>query len=154
PEGTTPAIVPPELWEAAQARLSTNIGAETRNAARPYLLRGHIVCGVCGRVMRASPEHGRRTYRCASRETPHGPCGAKRVPAEDPDGVEQWVWEQIDARLRDSSLIAAEIERQRAEGPDPGLVANREAVVRALAKVERHQERLLAQYGASEDDSF
>ena len=54
-EGSTPAIVAPELWDAAQARRASNRGAATRNEVRPMLLRGMIVCAVCGRGMRPMP---------------------------------------------------------------------------------------------------
>jgi len=49
PAGNTPAIVPPEVWDRAQQRMDTNRGQDTRNNARPYLLRGFIWCAVCGR---------------------------------------------------------------------------------------------------------
>ena len=78
PEGVTPALVDRDLWEATQKQRASNTGAETRNQARPYLLRGMVVCAVCGRKMRPSPEsRGRLIYRCTSRETPSGPCGSK-----------------------------------------------------------------------------
>ena len=48
PEGVTPALVNRDLWEAAQQQRASNTGAETRNQARPYLLRGMVVCVVCG----------------------------------------------------------------------------------------------------------
>jgi Recombinase zinc beta ribbon domain len=85
PEGVTPALlVDRDLWEAAQKQRASNTGAETRNQARPYLLRGMVACAVCGRKMRPSPEsRGRLIYRYASWEIPSGPCGSKRVPAAD-----------------------------------------------------------------------
>jgi site-specific DNA recombinase len=107
----------PQEWGPVQDRLAANVAAaSTRNAARPYLLRGLISCAVCGRPMRTSPEHGRRVYRCSSRETPAGACGGSRVPAE---AVEGWAWSEIEAVLADPSLIAAEVERQRAPAPTP-----------------------------------
>ena len=48
PEGVTPVLVDRDLSEAAQKQRASNIGAETRNQARPYLLRGMVVCVVCG----------------------------------------------------------------------------------------------------------
>ena len=89
---------PPSCGTTVQVRLATNKGESTRNQTRPYLLRGLMVCASCGRKLRSSPEHGRRTYRCASRETPAGPCGAPRVPADE---VERWVWDEVAAILQD-----------------------------------------------------
>jgi site-specific DNA recombinase len=152
PDGTTPAIVSPAVWDAVQTRLARNRGEDGRNQARPYLLRGRIICAVCGRAMRTSPERGgRRTYRCSSRETPSGPCGGKRVPA---DAIEAWVWDQMAAVLQDPSIIAAQLARQRAEGPDPVLVADRAAAQRRLAKLDRQQARLMRQFREGDDNSF
>jgi hypothetical protein len=64
PRGFTPALVDRGLWEATQKQRASNTGAKTRNQARPYLLRGMVVCAVCGRKMRPSPEsRGRLIYR-------------------------------------------------------------------------------------------
>ena len=93
-------------------------------------------------------------YRCSSRETPSGPCGVKRVPAEGPEGVEAWAWDGIAARLHDPATIAAELERQRHAGPDPTITADLEAARRSLAKVEKQQERLIQRFRQSEDDRF
>jgi site-specific DNA recombinase len=140
PGEVSPAIVSPELWQAAQDRLDSNTGAETRNQARPYLLRGHIYCGVCGRRMRASPLRGNRMYRCSSRETPSGACGAGRVPAEK---LEAWFWAKLDAAIRDPSLITAQASRRREEGPDAVLTEDLETARRSLAKLTGQQDRLL-----------
>ena len=100
-------------WEAAQLRLETNRGQDNRDNARPYLLRGAIRC-TSGQPMRTSPEHGKRTYRCASRETARAPAVAAGYPLDE---CEASAWAQIAAVLRDPSIIAAEYERQRAAGP-------------------------------------
>ncbi len=149
PEGTTPAIISAMLWDRAQERRVTNTGADSRNKARPYLLRGRVTCAVCGLPMRASAEHGGYgTYRCSAREKPSGPCGGKRVPAA---AVETWVWEQIAAVLRDPSLIAAELQRQREEGPDQTLLADRESVQRHLATLEKQQAKLLRAFREADE---
>jgi len=141
PDNVTPAIISADLWEAVQVRLAMNKGESTRNQARPYLLRGLMVCGSCGRKLRSSPERDRRVYRCASRETPSGPCGAPRVPADD---VERWVWDEVSAILRDPAIIAREVEQARKAGDDPGLTSALISAQRRLAKIERDQERLAA----------
>jgi site-specific DNA recombinase len=141
PEGTTPAIVDLADWEGAQERIRSNKGADARNKARPYLLRGMVVCEVCGRPMRASAERdGYGTYRCSSRETPSGPCGGKRVPATM---VETEVWEGIVTRMRDPALMVRELRKVLEEGPDRTLLADREAVQRHLATLEKQQARLM-----------
>jgi site-specific DNA recombinase len=149
PAGTTPAIIDPERWATTQERLMTNKGADARNKARPYLLRGRIVCGVCGLPMRSNPERARySTYRCASREKPSGACGGKRVPAA---AVETWAWEQIATYLRDPSLIAAELKRQQEEGPDRSLLADREASQRHLATLDKQQAKLVRAFREADE---
>jgi site-specific DNA recombinase len=150
-DDVTPAIVSEPIWNAAQQRLATNTGAETRNTARPYLLRGHIRCAVCNRPLRANPERSRRTYRCASRETLSGPCGGKRVPGED---IESWVWDQITTLLRDPDLIAAEVQRRRDATPDPTLGADQDATRRHLAKLEKQQAKLLAVFRQQDEEEL
>ena len=90
--------------------------------------------------MHSTPEKGKRTYRCGSRYKAIGTCGGKRVPAEP---VEEWVWERVGAILRDPSIIAEELRRCQEEGTDDVLEADLEAAKRALAKVEKQQERLI-----------
>jgi len=110
------------------------------------------VCAVCGRKMRPSPEsRGRLIYRCASRETPSGPCGSKRVPAAD---LEQWTWEQVCILLRNPSLIAAELERQRQEGPDQRLLADKDALKRSLAKLGQQQSKLLRLFRGADEEYY
>jgi site-specific DNA recombinase len=148
PETTTPALVPATLWEQAQHRLATNRGAEARNQARPYLLRGRIRCARCGLPLRPCPERGRRMYRCASREKPSGPCGALRVPV---DLVETGVWAEIERLLQDPQVIAQEVERRRAIGPDPALRADQDAHQRRLAILDKKQGQLLRAFREEEE---
>jgi len=151
PEGTTPAVIAPETFAAVQTRMdaASVAAAATRNTARPYLLRGLMVCGVCGRAMRSCPEKDRRVYRCASRETPAGACGGRRVPAE---AVEAWLWSEIEPILENPGIIAAEVARQREAGPEPTLAADREAADRLLTKLDRQQERNVRRLAEAGDD--
>jgi len=151
PEGTTPPIVSVETWQAAQTRLAASTAATTRNATRPYLLRGLIYCAVCGCRMSPTPEHRKTVYRCTSRDRLGSPCGGKRVPGAD---IESWAWEHIAAILRDPSTIIAEVERRRAIGPDRALTNTRETAARMFAKLERQRERLVRRYAEADNDGF
>ncbi len=142
PDGTTPAIVSPEMWQAVQDRLSANKGDTTRNVTRPYLLRGMMTCQVCGKAMHSSPERDRRVYRCSSRDTRHGACGGKRVPAEP---VEAWVWGEVSELLQHPARIQAHIDRLRQSGGTATMEADRDAIQRRVAKIERQQESLMRQ---------
>ncbi|GEM_PF-6886032 len=148
PDGTTPAIVPAALWNTVQSQLDTNQGENTRNQERPYLLRGLVVCSICGRKMRTSPEGDRRTYRCSSRETPSGPCGGKRVNAEL---LESFTWERVAEVLSDPTIILDDYNRRREAGPSQLLQADRNAAEKELAKVESRQQRLIRLYAESDE---
>ena len=150
PDHVTPALVTASTWQAAQDRLDASSAAvATRNAARPYLLRGYVVCAVCGRKMHSCPEHGRRVYRCSSRQTAAGACGAGRVPAQD---VEDWVWGELAGVLGDPARIAAEAQRRRDTGD---AAADRDAAARLVARLDKQAERLVRRYAeAADDDGF
>lgn len=147
--GTSPAIVSPALWQAAQDRLNTNTGAETRNENRAYLLRGHIYCAICGTRMYADVERGWRYYRCSSRSKAMGRCTGARVPA---DAIEARVWEQLAAAIRDPALIAAQWEAAKRAGPDPVLAEDRAAATRSLERLTKQQERLVRRLRDADDD--
>jgi site-specific DNA recombinase len=143
-EGITPAIVSPDLCERAHAALTSNHGETTRNAARPYLLRGHVWCAVCGHRMQSNVEnHRTRIYRCSSRDKACGACGGKRTPADD---VEAWVWERVVEVLQHPEIIAAELERRNAEGPDPILQQDLDTAHRQVERCDRAQARWLQEY--------
>lgn len=63
PDGITPPIVSAEVWQAAQEALRERRAVlATRNAARPYLLRGLVWCANCGRRMYGSVENTSTTH--------------------------------------------------------------------------------------------
>ena len=65
-------------------------------------------------------------------------------------------WDQMTAVLQRSiPCIAAQLARQRAEGPDPVLVADRTAAQRRLAKLDRQQARReIRRFREGDDDGF
>jgi hypothetical protein len=105
--------------------------------------------------MRPTFEKGKpRMYRCASRETPAGPCGSRRAPADD---LERWAWDEVAGVLRDPSRLAARIAERREQAADPEaereLWAAREAAESVEARY-RGAARRFALLGddAGEDD--
>ncbi|MEV6302426.1 recombinase family protein [Actinoplanes sp. NPDC051861] len=67
-------IITTDLYERAQQKIKTRgalgeIGRAPRRSVRPYLFRGLITCGICGRNMVGNPNHDKLYYRCkASRD--------------------------------------------------------------------------------------
>jgi len=151
PDGTTPALVTPEIWQAAQDRLHSNKGEHSRNMnkARQYLLRGLVTCGVCGCAMYSAPHRDKRAYRCSSRDKPQGACGGRSVPAPE---AEAWVWGEVTAMLRNPQMIADELKRRQEAGPDPMLESDLEAARKALAKAEKQQGQWVARLRDTDDD--
>ncbi len=152
PEGITPAIVAPEVWQRAQERLATNKGEARRNETRPYLLRGHITCANCEGRMYPMPngprEKPRRYYRCP--KTAHGlGCRALAVPA---DLCEAWAWEEVKRFLQNPDLIAAEAERLQTEGVESHLVQDRETAQRALERSTHGIGRLVRRLREADDE--
>lgn len=152
PEGVTPPIVTPQVWEAAQEVLKAQRGDWTRNQQRPDLLRGLIYCGVCGRRLLGQNENGSyRIYRCSSRQTPQGHCGGRRVPAE---ACEREVWQQVIAVMQDPAIITREMESRKHQGGDKQaqLKADAEAARREVKRLDAIIQRLISRCGEADDD--
>lgn len=67
PDGTIPALVTPDEWNAVQERLQRNKQEATRNNRNPhdFLLRaGFARCGHCGYVMTAKSSGATGRYLC------------------------------------------------------------------------------------------
>lgn len=143
PPGVTPAIVTPELWDVVQARLATNHGDNKRNEARPYLLRGHIWCGVCGLRMSAAPLSGHIYYRCTHDATLRKACG-NTLARQDAADAAAWGWAR--KQVTETGWLAERITQIRAGAGDAD-VQQRLAVARAaLVAVEGELKRLLDLY--------
>lgn len=142
PDGVTPAIVTPELWDAVQARLNTNTGAATRNERRPALLRGHIFCGVCGARMVVATSGARRGmyYRCQQSDLGAARCGNIMARADQTDAA---AWEWARGRISDLAWLQDRVEAIRAGAGDSGLEERLHAARGRLAAAERDAARLL-----------
>ncbi len=152
PDGTVPAIVSVELWDAVQHRLATNMGERTRNLdkARQYLLRGLVDCAVCGRRMYAEPVgRGQHGYRCCSRRYDDGRCGSSSIVAS---ALETWVWEQVVRVLQNPEIITEEVRKRQEQGPDPVMTSDLMHAQQSLAKLVKQQAGLGARLRDAADD--
>lgn len=154
PEGTTPAIVPPETWQKVQDQLKANTGTQARNERRPILLRGRIKCLECGLAMRAeldvrhSKIDGRETsrktiYRCSSRETPGRKCSGSQVLGEWIDGM---VWRRV-ARYISRGGTAVATGGTPAAAPDQTI-----EIRRRLTKLQAEHRNYVRLYGDATND--
>ncbi|GAA1843416.1 recombinase family protein [Asanoa iriomotensis] len=73
-----PPLVDPETFTQAQTARRTrgaagDTGRQPRRSDRPYLFRGLLYCGRCGRRMGAGVHHGHVYYRCVARQLAEPP---------------------------------------------------------------------------------
>jgi hypothetical protein len=117
-----------ETIEEARELMSVRRSPERKYLARPWELRGMVLCS-CGLLMgthtvRADASKGRtyHYYFCRTRRHRSGPCEQKMIRA---DKLEPAVWELVAGLLKDPEKLAAGMDRLieqeaswRADGPD------------------------------------
>ncbi|WP_313576032.1 recombinase family protein [Brevundimonas sp.] len=133
-------IVPQEVWDRNQERLSKRPASKLRDRRRPsYLLSGLVKCGVCGGPYnQVSAKMG-----CASHRLKACPNG-RRAKRED---VERVVLEGLTHRLSQPNVIEwfiPEYLRERGSAQTEGLDRHERAVQR-LAEVGREIDNLMRQ---------
>ena len=140
-----PALVSVEEWDAAVSALDSRKGVfQTRNEARPALLRGLIVCAGCGQPMAPDWQYGSRlVYRCSSRNKPEGSCGRGSVQGE---AVEAAAWQQVAGFLADPASVLHELKQQQERGPDPKVTAALKRLGTEREKAKLKQARLVDLY--------
>ena len=140
----TPPIVSQEMFDAAQRQLQVNRIKAKRNMKRQYLLRGHLYCRRCGRAYWGYVDRINQRYRCPGTQrivTPVNGCHNKSWSA---DSLEALVWAQIECVLNKPELIITEIEKQRQDANQVGVLeAELQQVERQLKILDRDQEQLL-----------
>ena len=140
----TPAIISVELFQAAQTQLKLNYEKSQRNTKQQYLLRGHLYCRQCGRAYCGHIDRVIRYYRCPGKNritAPVNRCLNKNWRA---DKIEALVWEKIEAVLDNPELIITEIEKQRSEANNIGILESElQQVQRQLKALDREQKQLL-----------
>ncbi|MFC1979487.1 recombinase family protein [Chloroflexota bacterium] len=150
--GATPPIISDELFQAAQKQLKENGDKSPRHTKRQYLLRGHVYCQQCerrfygyGSTDRVDRQgRVRRRYRCTGKlslVSPNIQCQNKGWQAGK---IEALVWTQIERVLDRPEIIISEIENQRQEANQLGVLETElRQVERQLKRLDREQEQLL-----------
>ena len=126
---TVPPLVEGGLWQQAQERRQMNRQTARRNSRRTYLLRGLLVCGVCGRVLQGRAQRGHTYYRCAhggKHRTPGTPTHTCSVRT---DVVEAQVWQALTDLL------------QQPEQIESAWAVHREAQTQPPSQITRWQQR-------------
>ncbi|HWR50338.1 MAG TPA: recombinase family protein, partial [Bryobacteraceae bacterium] len=123
-----PAIISEAVWKKAQQTLRNNFLFSARSAKNQYLLRALIKCGQCGLTyvgLAANRSNGKREfyYRCNGAHSPsiystRGRCESKAVRGDD---LEQQVWSDVEAFLRDPQPVLEQLHERlesEAQGSD------------------------------------
>jgi site-specific DNA recombinase len=122
-------VVSPEEQARAEARLLANRRLATRNAKHPYLLAKLVRCGcerevepgqACGRNMYGVlNSKGRHQYRCNRTRANDMTISRRCRGACYADELEAVVWEQIADRLRNPTLLRAQLTLAIAGADEP-----------------------------------
>jgi site-specific DNA recombinase len=152
-----PAIVDPELFEAAGAQLEENRRRKRDGRRRPgWLLQGLVVCRRCGYAFYGKMARGTvgghqpadyGYYRCIGTDAHkfggQAPCDNRSVRS---DKLEVAVWREILAVLDSPQRVAAEHERRAAAARDGEPHAGLAALERQIARLQRGVDRLIDGY--------
>ena len=97
----TPAIITPEIWQAAQSRRKTNMQYKPSDRGKTEY-QGRLVCGLCGHKLQIAYNGGhRKMYSCPGRRS-----------ANHPDGSAHCTLPRFDATQLDKK-IATKIQKMR-----------------------------------------
>ena len=146
-----PAIVDPETFERAQAKLAQNQRAASRNnKAHQYLLRGLVSCGWC-RLGAHGQSRGKtyhyyvcRGHTDSLRTVREDRCTSRFIPAQPLDDL---VWQDLCDVLTQPDIIAHALERAHGGHWLPQeLKARLQGLAKAEQQLERQKQRLLDAY--------
>jgi hypothetical protein len=138
-----PALVTPELWDAAHAQLDRN--STQRETRRESLLRGKIRCLNCGGSYSGSTRHKRSEvyYRCVSTlKLTARRCSSINLNASY---IEGYVWEKCLSLLEDPGQVFSGFvdELERLERLDRDRVGEVQRLQKALAEQESARQRVI-----------
>jgi site-specific DNA recombinase len=145
----TPPLIFQEMFEAAQRQLQVNRQKAKRNMKREYLLRGHVYCRSCGHAFVGDATttgngNARRRYRCIGKRKMYSPVNRCPNKSWGADKIEELVWVQIEHVLENPELIIAEVEKQRQEANQLGVLETElQQLERQLKAIDREQSQLL-----------
>jgi site-specific DNA recombinase len=118
-EVRVPSVVDEATWRAAQERLEMNAHFAQRNNRHRYLLRGLLVCDVCGHTLQGRTQRGVVYYSCTH--------GGKHCPPSVPqhtcslrgDVVEPTVWQALAELLQDPQRVQQVWQASQAQQTAP-----------------------------------
>ena len=145
-EISVPAIVDEKTWQAAQKRLAMNAQFSRRNSRRTYLLRGLLVCGVCGYTLQGHTSAQRSYYRCTHGGKHRPPDVSQHTCSLPAESVEALIWQSLSELLQDPQQIEQAWTALQAQQAAPPSEVSRWQQRQALLRKQR--QRLLDAYQA------
>jgi site-specific DNA recombinase len=162
-EKAHPSVITPDVFEQVQARLAAPTAANgprrsrsPRASSAPYLLRGRLHCGICGRRMQGNRNHGQVYYRCRAKEAVPGlrdvqhPSTVYVKEGHIVPALDNWILgllapTQFEATV--DALLAA-------DRPSLAETAQRQAMTRRVAEQEKRLSQYKAALGAGADPAL
>ena len=150
-----PSLVPVELFEAVQRKLTTNAELSRRNTKREYLLSGLLYCSQCGGRMGGHAIHDVPYYRCYRKDNPDrvplGPDGRPQpcsCPEIKTEAIEPVVWDTICQLIKDPDFLIQELHRRNADNSQTKEILERELQLcqARLKAIPDEQRRLVEGY--------
>jgi len=149
-EGKAPAIISQELFDRAQEQKKINAKFSLRRCRQPYLLRGLIKCGVCGRTFIGMHFHkGGGYYRCNGKNARYKPsCPSRPIKAAKISAI---VWDDVVNLLRNRRVLVDYAYKQiyqtyMSNGKEGPLVQEIERIKGIINERTNEIERLLELY--------
>ena len=159
-EPSWPALVPADLFERVNKRITDRVGDGTRRPrSQPgqYLLAGAIRCGHCGKAMFGNTAKNKPYYRCSATRPDYA---TPSVPGHPPTymvreerilaAVDGWLSKLTDPEHIDAT-VAAVLEADRSAEREPGDVVRARQRCRRL---EVELDRMLAAVRAGMDPAL
>jgi len=139
-----PAILDQETWLAAQERLKMNQKFAVRNNQRnSYLLRGLLVCAVCGHSLYGRTVQSKVRYVCGTGKSRRPPGIPEHSCTISGSVIEPLVWQAVVELLQNPKLIARAWEAAGYTPTNQDEPGERERLESRLRSLDRQRERLL-----------
>jgi site-specific DNA recombinase len=140
-------VVSQEMWDAAQTTLAAN-RIIPKNGKRTYMLRGLIVCGICGLHYCGCSNKGTPWYRCDGQLVERGPiegrCPGKSIRGEDLEAIVQ---ADIERFLRNPGDLLDELQAEKELNSAAAVAeAQRTTLEAALLGVAGRRQRMIEAY--------
>jgi site-specific DNA recombinase len=145
-----PPIIEKSIWDKAQRLLKQNAVLSLRNNNKnKYLLRGLVICGLCGSMSPGHVSNQHTYYSCAAKRNknlttkPH----EERVAARHTN-LDEKVWAGLVSLLDDPAKLKEQLDRkvERLKHPFPIQENALPKIEQELAKLSLQEKRLLDAY--------